>query len=194
MRRATLCFERSGMTALAAELPELTFVELGEENQFELVAAPSAKEFKEIGIAKLLRKADVFINLPSAKAHSATSVSFGLKNLMGVIQDRGIFHMGYDLHNAVVDLATLLRPQLTILDASYALLTNGPGGPGRMEKLDTMIAGTDPLAVDAAGIGLAEWNDRSMKPQDVRHLVLAAERGIGSMTVPEEQIIRKSLG
>jgi uncharacterized protein (DUF362 family) len=194
MSRAKLCFERSGMTALAGELPELTFVELGEDKQFERVAAPDALEFKEINIAKLLRKADVFINLPSAKAHSATSVSFGLKNLMGVIQDRGVFHRGYDLHNAVVDLAALLRPQLTILDASYALLTNGPGGPGRMEKLDTIIAGTDPLAVDAAGIGLAEWNNRSMKPADVRHLALAAERGVGNMTVPEEQIIRKTLG
>jgi len=194
MSRARLCFERSGMTTLAGELPELTFVELGEDKQFERVAAPDAEEFKEITVAKLLRKADVFINLPSAKAHSATAVSFGLKNLMGVIKDRGIFHMGYDLHNAVVDLAALLRPQLTILDASYALLTNGPGGPGRMEKLDTIIAGTDPLAVDAAGIGLAEWNDRSMKPADVRHLALAAERGVGNMTVPEEQIIRKTLG
>lgn len=194
MRRAALCFERSGMTALAAEMPELTFVELAEDKHFEIVSAPDAKEFKEIGIAKLLRKADVFINLPTAKAHSATTVSFGLKNLMGVIQDRGIFHMGYDLHRAIVDLAALLRPQLTILDASYSLLTNGPGGPGRSERLDTIIAGTDPLAVDAAGIGLAEWNNRSITPADVRHLTLAAERGIGSMTVPEEQIVRKTLG
>jgi uncharacterized protein (DUF362 family) len=194
MRRAASCFERSGMNALAADLPELTFVELGEDKHFERVPAPDAVEFKEIGIAKLLRKADVFINLPSAKAHSGTTVSFGLKNLMGVIQDRGLFHQEYDLHSAVADLATLVRPQLTILDAAYVLLTNGPGGPGRIEQLDTIIAGTDPLAVDAAGTGLGEWNDRMLKPGDVRHLALAAERGVGSFTVPEEQIIRTTLG
>ncbi len=194
MRRAASCFERSGMTALAAELPELTFVELGEDRHFELVSAPDAKEFKEVGIAKLLRKADVFINLPSAKAHSATTVSFGLKNLMGVIQNRRSFHEDFDLHGAVADLAGIVRPQLTILDAAFALLTNGPGGPGRTEQLDTIIAGTDPLAVDAAGIGLAEWSNRTLKPADVRHLALAAERGVGSFTVPEEQIIRKTLG
>ncbi|MBE0642871.1 MAG: DUF362 domain-containing protein [Bacteroidetes bacterium] len=194
MRRAASCFERSGMTALAAELPELTFVELGEEKHFDLVPAPDAVEFKEVAVAKLLRKADVFINLPSAKAHSGTTVSFGLKNLMGVIQNRRTFHEDFDLHGAVADLAGIVRPHLTILDAAYALLTNGPGGPGRMEQLDTIIAGTDPLAVDAAGIGLAEWSNRTLKPSDVRHLALAAERGVGSFTVPEEQIIRKTLG
>lgn len=194
MRRVESCLERSGMTALAAELPELTFVQLGEANHFETVAAPKAVEFKEIAVAKLLGKADVFINLPSAKAHSGTVVSFGMKNLMGVIEDRGIFHQGYDLQSAVADLAGVVRPHLTILDASYALLTNGPGGPGRSEKLDTIIAGTDPVAVDAAGIGLAEWNNRTLTPSDVRHFALAAERGVGSFTVPEEQIVRNTLG
>jgi uncharacterized protein (DUF362 family) len=191
--RTASCLERSGMTALAAELHDMTFVELGDAKHFETIAAPSAVEFKEIAVAKLLRKADVFINLPSAKAHAGTVVSFGLKNLMGVIEDRRIFHRGYDLQSAVADLAGVVRPHLTILDASYALLTNGPGGPGRSEKLDTIIAGTDPLAVDAAGVGLAEWNNRTLRPSDVRHLVLAAERGVGSFTVPEEQIIRKTL-
>lgn len=194
MRRAESCLERSGMTALAAELPEMSFVQLSEDKHFEMVAAPDAVEFKEVGVAKLLRKADVFINLPSAKAHSGTTVSFGMKNLMGVIQDRRAFHQDFDLHGAVADLAKLVRPDLTILDAAFVLLTNGPGGPGRSEQLDTIIAGTDPVAVDAAGAGLAEWNNRVLKPEDVRHFVLAAERGVGSFTVPEEQIIRTTLG
>ena len=70
MRRAERCLEKSGMTALAKEMPQLTFVQIGEENDFETVPAPDATEFNEIAVAKLLRKADVFINLPTAKAHS----------------------------------------------------------------------------------------------------------------------------
>ncbi|MBN1447317.1 MAG: DUF362 domain-containing protein [Bacteroidetes bacterium] len=194
MRRAERCFEKSGMTALASELPQLTFKELGDERDFETVQTPDAKEFREIAVAKLLRKADVFINLPTAKAHSGTSVSLGLKNLMGVIRDRGPFHGDYDLHAAIADLAMVVRPQLTILDAHYVLLTNGPGGPGRVDQPGTIIAGVDPLGVDAAGVRMAEWNNRTTDPAHVRHLALAAERGVGSLHVPEEQIVRRNLG
>jgi uncharacterized protein (DUF362 family) len=194
MRRAERCLEKSGMTGLAAEMPQLTFVQIGEERDFETVPAPDATEFKEIAIAKLLLKADVFINLPSAKAHSSTSVSMGLKNLMGLIHDRRSFHGEYDLHAAVADLAKLVRPHLTILDAHYALLTNGPGGPGKSEQLGRIIAGTDPLAVDAAGVRMAEWNNRMSDPMDIRHLAYAADRGVGSLSTPEEQIVRTTLG
>ena len=165
-----------------------------DERDFETVPAQNAKEFGDVAVAKLLRKADVFINLPTAKAHSGTSVSLGLKNLMGVIHDRRSFHGEYDLHSAIADLAMVVRPQLTILDAHYALLTNGPGGPGRVDQPGTVIAGIDPLAVDAAGVHLAEWNNRATDPGQIRHLALAAERGVGSLHVPEEQIVRTNLG
>ncbi|PLX29819.1 MAG: hypothetical protein C0600_08635 [Ignavibacteria bacterium] len=194
MRRAERCLEKSGMTALSKDMPQLTFVQIGEEKDFVKVPAPDATEFDEIAIAKLLKKADVFINLPTAKAHSSTSVSLGLKNLMGLIYDRRSFHGSYNLHAAVADLAKIVRPQLTILDAQYALLTNGPGGPGKTQQLGRMIAGTDPLAVDAAGVRLAEWNNRMSEAEDIRHLAAAAERGVGSLQVPEEQIVRTNLG
>ncbi len=194
MRRAERCLEKSGMTALAAELPQLTFVQLGEDKDFVTIPAPDATQFQEIAVAKLLQKADVFINLPTAKAHSGTSVSMALKNLMGLIQDRRAFHGDYDLHEAVADLGALIRPQLTLLDAHYALLTNGPGGPGSIGQPGAVIAGTDPVAVDAAGVRIAEWNNRMNDPADIRHLALAAERGAGSLTTPEEQIFRSNLG
>ena len=194
MRRAERCLEKSGMIALAEELPQLTFVRLGEERDFVTIPAPDATQFDEIAVSKLLQKADVFINLPTAKAHSGTSVSMGLKNLMGVIQDRGSFHGSYDLHEAIADLGALLRPQLSILDAHYALLTNGPGGPGSVGQPGAIIAGRDPVAVDAAGIRIAEWNNRMNDPADIRHIALAAERGAGSITTPEEQIHRSNLG
>ncbi len=194
MRGAERCFEKSGMTALAGSMPQLTFKQLGEERDFETVAAPKASEFREIAVARLLRKADVFINLPSAKSHRGTTISMGLKNLMGLIHDRSSFHGDYDLHTAVADLAGVIRPQLTILDAHHVLLTNGPGGPGQTEQLDTIIAGIDPVAVDAAGVRLAEWNNRAGDPAQIRHLAIAAERGIGTLHIPEEQIVRTNLG
>jgi uncharacterized protein (DUF362 family) len=194
MRRSAACLERSGMTALAASMPELTFVELGEEQQFETVDAPNAVEFKQIAVAKLARKADVLINLPTAKHHGGTTVSFGMKNLMGLIHDRRVFHGDYNLSSAVADLAGVIRPQLTIMDAVHAMLDNGPQGPGTVKTLNTILAGTDPVAVDAATLDIAQWSGRMLKPEDVRHIALAAERGAGSIHVAMEQIVRTSLG
>ncbi|MCZ7557592.1 MAG: DUF362 domain-containing protein [Bacteroidia bacterium] len=194
MRRAAACLERSGMTALAASMPELTFVELGEEQQFESVPTPKAIEFKEVAVAKLARKADVLINLPTAKAHGGTTVSFGMKNLMGLIHDRRVFHGDYNLSSAVADLAGVIRPQLTIMDAVHCMLDNGPQGPGTVKTLNTILAGSDPVAVDAATLGLTQWNGRTLTPADVRHIALAAERGVGTLQVPMEQIVRTSLG
>jgi len=193
MRRAAACLERSGMTALAAEMPEMTFVELGEERQFETVKTPEAVEFKEIAVARILLRADVFINIPTAKTHGGTTVSFGIKNLMGLIHDRKAFHGQYDLSSAVADLATILRPQLTIMDATHALLDRGPQGPGTVEDLECILAGTDPLTLDVATLALAQWNGRVVKPGDVRHFALAAERGVGSMAIDEERTIRTHL-
>ncbi|HOJ03803.1 MAG TPA: DUF362 domain-containing protein [Bacteroidota bacterium] len=194
MRRAAQCFERSGISALAAEVPEMTFQELGQEQHFENIATPDCVEFKEIAVAKLLRKADVFINLPTAKAHNGTTVSFGMKNLMGLIHDRGAFHGRYNLSSAVADLATVLRPQLTVMDAWYALLDNGPQGPGSVEQLNTIVAGVDPVAVDAITLGLTPWSGRTLTPEGVRHIALAAERGAGTLHPDEAGIARATLG
>ena len=191
MGRAQLCFEKSGMTALAASSKLFSFVELKDETQFETVPIPNGEEVKELRIAKIARKADVFINLPTAKAHSSAGVSFGLKNLMGLFWERRPFHRQYNLHNAIVDLASVLKPQLTILDAIYSLTTNGPQGPGKTEQLNTIIAGVDPVAVDAAACGLAEWNSHATTPESIQHIALAAKRGLGTTDVSKLKVYRR---
>ncbi len=193
MSRAAQCFERSGLNELLRSMPELTFVELKEESQFEPVPVPGGVEAKELRIAKLIGKSDILINLPTAKTHSATGVSFGLKNLMGLLWDRWPFHQQYNLHEALSDLASVVRPRLTILDAEYALVTNGPQGPGRTEQLRTMVAGRDIVAVDSAGCGLAEWNNRQTAPESIRHIANAARRGIGTADLGSLKLFRKEL-
>ena len=193
MSRPQACFERSGLKELISSLPEMSFVELKEESQFEKVEVASGKEVREIQIAKLIRKADVFINLPTAKAHTSTGVSFGIKNLMGLFWNRWSFHQEHDLHEAIVDLASTMKPHLTILDAAYALLTNGPQGPGKTAQLNTMIAGRDMVAVDALGCELADWNSRSTSVQNISHIMKAAERGLGSIDLSKLNIFRQGM-
>jgi len=121
------------------------------------------------------------INAPVAKTHGATTVTLGMKNLMGAIHNRFPFHTILDLHQAIADLASLVRPQLIVLDASRCMITSGPGGPGKLVLPKTIVAGTDQVAVDALGVGLAPWYDRQFKPVEIKHIARAAEMGLGEI-------------
>lgn len=179
MRKGDVCFVKSGIKAEIENLKNCKIIPLEKESYFKEVSVPNGKALKSVKIAKLIDKSDVLINIPCAKSHRATEVSFGLKNLMGLIWDRSYFHNSTDLHRAIAELATVIHPHLTILDATRALLTGGPTGPGKVQELNTIIAGTDLLAVDAYAATLANWNNRSFSANSIKHLAHAATIGIG---------------
>ena len=155
---------------------------------FKEIPLPQGKELKKTEVARDILEADVFINLPSAKSHSQAGVSLGLKNLMGLIWDRNFLHSYIDLNQAIADLASFIRPNLTVLDASKALLTAGPGGPGRVEVLNTIVAGVDPVAVDSYAVRLARWYGQSFRGSDVKHIMAAYNLGLGEIEPERLQI------
>ena len=140
---------------------------------------------------KEVLEAQVLINLPTAKSHSATGVSLGLKGLMGLIWDRESFHSQYNINQALADLATVIRPQLTILDATRALTSGGPGGPGEVKKLNLIIAGIDPIAVDSYGVTVAPWYGQNFKGRQVEHLLVAHQRGLGKIDIDQLRIFKE---
>ena len=152
----------------------------------------------DLGRASLLKKVEisrkaqgkgvVLINLPVAKSHSATGVSFGMKNLMGLIWDRRYFHEVNDIHRAIAELTAIIRPNLTIVDATQVLLTRGPEGPGQTKQLNTIIAGTDPVAVDAYATTLERWNGQKLEPKDIGYIVAAHELKLGEIDLNKVNI------
>lgn len=154
-----------------------------ERRSYTEVKLEKAKALEKTDVHKSILKADVFINIPVAKSHSTTTVSFGMKNLMGLIWDRSYLHQKIDLHQGIADLSTFIKPSLIIMDASKALITRGPEGPGRTEKLNTIISGIDPVAVDAYTVTLSSWNGRKYKPEDIRHISSAYEMKLGEMNI-----------
>ena len=134
----------------------------------------------------------VLINLPQAKSHSNTGVSLGIKNLMGLIWDRWSFHTKYNFNQALADLATVIRPQLTILDATRALISGGPGGPGEVRRPNLIIAGTDPVAVDSYGVTVVPWYGQSFKGRQIEHLLAAHQRGLGKIDLEPLRIFKGS--
>jgi uncharacterized protein (DUF362 family) len=172
--------ERSGIGEVCGKYDKVQVLMADQERFYQNVDVPSGRVLKNTSIAKILNKVDLFINIPTAKHHSATKVSLGLKNLMGMIWNRIPFHQEFDLDVGIADLATLIKPQLTLLEAHYALLTNGPTGPGQVEEVNKYLAGFDPVAVDSIGTELAAYEGRLQKGINIPHLRIAQEFRVGN--------------
>jgi uncharacterized protein (DUF362 family) len=144
---------------------------------------PQGSSFKKTDVMKDVLDADVLISAPVAKSHGSTGVSLSMKGMMGLILDRGVMHWRYDLHASIVDLCTLLKPKLVVIDATRVLSTKGPGGPGVVLKPRTVIASRDMVAADAMAVQMFEWYGMKMEPHQVRHIKLAHERRLGRMDI-----------
>jgi len=181
--------ERSGIGGAVAGIPEVKVMMMNDRRKFSSIEDDSMRELKSVEIARILDKVDLLINLPTAKAHNETGVSLGMKNLMGLIWDRKVFHQAYNLERAIAELSNCIRPGLIIMDVSRALLNNGPMGPGRVADVGKIVAGTDPVAVDSFTLTLAEFNLRRMTPEQVPHIRCAAEMGLGTANLEEMEIV-----
>jgi uncharacterized protein (DUF362 family) len=188
LRRPSVCLERSGITAAFEGVPNVHVQALADRKFYQPVSVPDGRELREVEIARDLLQADVLINLPVAKSHMATGVSFGMKNLMGLIWDRGYLHQYIDLNQGIADLSTVIRPDLIIMDATRPLTTAGPGGPGEIVELNTLVAGTDPVAVDAYTVSLASWYGHEFSGSNVKYIAKAAQMGLGQIEVARLKI------
>jgi uncharacterized protein (DUF362 family) len=168
------CFMRSGIQAAArAEGAE--------------VILPDPEQFKEVDMGGVVLKnwpvfkpfllADKIINLPIAKHHELSGVTLGMKNWYGILGgERNRLHQ--QIHQSLVDLASFMLPTLTVMDCYRVLLRNGPTG-GNLEDVSmkkTLVAGTDPVAIDAY-VAKAYWD---LDAERLPYLQMAVARGLGT--------------
>ncbi len=190
LRPAELCLKRSGIQEACKSIKGVYVLALNDRKFFREIKVPQGKVLDRVEIIKEVLDSDVLINLPQAKTHSATGVSLGIKNLMGLIWDRYSFHSRYNINQALADLATVIKPQLTILDATRALVSGGPGGPGEVQKPNLIIAGIDPVAVDSYGVSVAPWYGQNFRGRQVEHLLVAHQRGLGQIDLDQLRIFK----
>ena len=96
--------------------------------------------------------ADSLINLTLPKHHSVSGATMTMKNLMGIMGgSRGQIHR--DFAQKIVDVNTLVKPTLAILDAYRVLFRNGPTGGdlADVKMAKTLVAGTNQVSIDAYG-------------------------------------------
>jgi len=191
LHRAELCLERTGIREACKNISGVHVLTLQERKFFQEIKVPQGKVLERVEVMKEILDGSVLINIPVAKSHSATGVSMGIKGLMGLIWDRESFHSRYNMNQALADLATVINPQLTILDATRALTSGGPGGPGTVMKPNLVIVGIDPVAVDSYGVSIAPWYGQNFKGRQVEHLLMAHQRGLGKIDIDQLRILKE---
>jgi uncharacterized protein (DUF362 family) len=159
-------------------------MELMNSLKYQEVEIPNAQALSKTKIYADILNADTVINVPIAKHHSMARLTLGLKNLMGTVLDRGAMHAS-GLHQSIVDLATVVRPQLTVIDATHILVDGGPtgGNLNDVKQLDTVIASADVVAADAYAATLF-----GKTGADIEYISLAAGLGLGEMDLTSIQI------
>lgn len=124
-----------------------------------------------------LRWADKVIGLAPVKDHHRSGASMIIKNWYGLLGGRrNIFHQ--QIHTIIADLAMMIKPTLVILDGTWTMVANGPtgGSSDDLKPTQTVIAGTDPVAVDALGATLL-----GKTADDLPHLKMAEAAGVGTV-------------
>lgn len=191
LQRAELCLERTGIREACRNIPGVHILALQDRKFFREIKIPQGKVLERVEVMKEIFDNPVLINIPVAKSHSATGVSLGMKGLMGMIWDRESFHSQYNINQAIADLGTVIKPHLTILDATRALASGGPGGPGEVKKPNLIVAGIDPVAVDSFGVGIVPWYGQNFKGRQVEHLLISHQRGLGKIDIDQLKILKE---
>ena len=153
---------------------------------------PRVQALKRWPMNRLALKADVLINVPVAKHHGSFTLTMAMKNLMGLMGgDRGRIHT--DFHQKLADLYTGVRPQLSVLDATRIMLRDGPTTASRANVrrgVDTVIAGTNAVAVDAYAARRLPWLDGYREANaEIGYLRVAGAMGLGQDDPDRLQVV-----
>lgn len=177
-------FIHYGYDSLVALDPEkVSLIDLNNDKQVEK-AVPGAKRMNSRKIPLTMEKADVIINVPVMKIHFAAVVSLGIKNLQGAVPplEKYMSHF-FGLWQSLVNINHLIKPQLTIIDG----LTGQEGfGPlsGTPKKMNLLIGGTNPVAVDASAMRIMGLDPVASPPVRLAYL-----QGLGPIEKDQIEII-----
>jgi len=175
------CYKQSGIAdAVKAVGAEVSFID---ERRFKEMSI-KGQVLKTWPLYKDIFEADKLINIPVAKHHGLAKLTMSMKNWMGVMGgQRGRIHQR--LGESLADLALVIKPTLTVLDAVRILTRNGPQGGDLddVKRIDTVVVGIDQVAVDSYGATLF-----GMSGKDLSYLNAASEAGIGVMDLSKLNI------
>ena len=167
------CFARSGIREAAERAGGKVL--LPDRDRFSLVRIPG--RLGRWPVFEPFITATKIINVPVVKHHSLTRATLGMKNWYGILGGRRAqLHQRIDA--SVAELAALMRPTLTVVDATRILMRNGPtgGSLADVKQGNAVAASLDPVAVDAWAATLLD-----LDPAVLGWLGLGALKKLGTM-------------
>lgn len=176
-------FKVAGVDAVA-ERYGVKLVDLNKD-EFVEVNPPNPLSLGKVKVAKTALES-IIISVPKLKPHREAMVTLSLKNMMGALATKGIMHGGLSLSKNIVDLASVLKPSLAVIDGIIA--GEGHETSGNPIEMDLVIAGTDPVAVDAVGAAVM-----GIEPTEVKHLVLAEKKGLGTCNLEQITVLGENI-
>lgn len=163
------------------------FINLSREKETVKLQIPDPEVLNEIEVPRILLDAAI-ISAAKLKTHEETAVTLGMKNMFGLLPEKhkAKYH-SLGISKVIVDINTVLRPKITVIDGFYAL--EGPGPiRGNPVKMDLIIAGLDPVATDATACRIMGIN-----PYEVYHIRRAYEKGFGEIDHAKIQIVGEKI-
>ncbi|UCE15731.1 MAG: DUF362 domain-containing protein [Candidatus Bathyarchaeota archaeon] len=149
------------------------------KDDFVEVSPPNPLALKRAKIAKTVLESTI-ISVPKLKLHRMTEVTLSIKNMMGAVTPKGSMHTS--LNEKIADLASTIKPSIAVVDGIIA--SEGHETSGNSLEMNLVIAGTDPVAVDAVGAAVM-----GVSPKNVKHLRLAEKKGIGTCDLERIKIV-----
>lgn len=146
----------------------------------EALVVKNHGRFQRFEVSRIAAESDVIINLPKLKTHGMTVLTGAVKNLFGCIPGKrkvqwhfnsGVNHRAFT--RMLAELAGLLKPRLTIMDAVVGMEGNGPGS-GDPRLIGAILASADAVALDVVAAVMV-----GLEAGELPVIAAAAEAGIG---------------
>lgn len=180
------CYRNSGIER-AAKDAGAKVVPATTENYYQEIEIPGALRLKKAKVHEILLECDVFINVPILKDHNSTRMTCCLKNMMGVVWDRGYWHSN-NLNQCIADYALFeKKPALNIIDCYNVMVKHGPQGVSKADvvQMKSQIITTDWVAGDAAAVKML-----GVETEKVEYIPIAYKLGLGNMKIETLNIRR----
>ncbi|HUX46513.1 MAG TPA: DUF362 domain-containing protein, partial [Desulfosporosinus sp.] len=169
-------YTRSGLR----EVAERTGAILNEDVGQTTIQNPEGKLAKSLTVTNCVLDADVVIPLSKLKTHGMMTFTGAVKVLFGVIPGllKAEYHLKmfkvHDFADLLVDIATWVRPTLSIMDGVVGMEGDGPSA-GIPRNIGALILSTDPFALDVVAADLI-----GLKPEKVPTIMAARARDLTS--------------
>jgi uncharacterized protein (DUF362 family)/Pyruvate/2-oxoacid:ferredoxin oxidoreductase delta subunit len=175
--------------------------EVGDELGFTLadfdsgrtVSHKDALLVRQFVVANGVLDSNGLVSLPKLKTHGLVRFTGAVKNQFGCVPGllKSQYHVKlpdpYDFATMLVDLNTLIKPRLYIMDGIVAMEGNGPRS-GKLKRLNVLLLSSDPIALDATACRIVH-----LEPEIVPTSKPGERAGLGTYHIENIELMGEAL-